>query len=142
METDRKRTALAKDGAYVVLSEADLTIIHEARDSKQPISDVKFSPDGATLALSSHDRCIYLYNVGDFATTAKCRGHKGRIEHLDWSEDSKYLQSTDDAGELLFWEVESGEQRTAQQATPAGLLADRHCSNGIWCNLPKRTSQT
>ena len=103
-----------KDGAYVVLSEADLTIIHEARDSKQPISDVKFSPDGATLALSSHDRCIYLYNVGDFATTAKCRGHKGRIEHLDWSEDSKYLQSTDDAGELLFWEVESGEQRTAR----------------------------
>ena len=39
-----------KDGAYVVLSAADLTIIHEARDSKQPISDVKFSPDGANLA--------------------------------------------------------------------------------------------
>ena len=69
--------------------------------------------NGTTLAISSHDRSIYLYNVGDFATTAKCRGHKGKIEHLDWSDDSKYVQSTDDAGELLFWEVESSEDSVA-----------------------------
>ncbi|KAH8097209.1 hypothetical protein JL720_91 [Aureococcus anophagefferens] len=87
-----------KDGAYVVLDSETLTIIHEARDSKMPITAVAFSPDGLTLALGSEDRALYLYNVGDFAATTKCRGHKGRVLQLDWSGDSKYLQSTDDLG--------------------------------------------
>lgn len=33
------------------------------------------------------------------------------MEKLDWSEDSKLLQTCDDAGELLFWDAEAGEQR-------------------------------
>ena len=68
-----------KDGAFLILQRSDLTIVQEARDSKQLISSIKWSPDGGTLAVTSYDRAIYLYNVGDWASTAKCRGHKGRI---------------------------------------------------------------
>lgn len=100
-----------KDGAYVVLDAESLTVMHEARDSKYPITAIAFSPDGLTLVLGSEDRCLYLYNVSDFTATTKCRGHKGRIMQVDWSKDSKLLQSTDDVGELLFWEADSGEQR-------------------------------
>ena len=103
-----------KDGAFVILTKKDLTIVHEARDSKQVISVIAFSPDGSTLAVGSNDRSIYLYNAGDWASTAKCRGHKGRITHIDFSTDSRFLQSTCDMGELLFWETDSGEQRTAR----------------------------
>ncbi|KAJ1457506.1 WD40-repeat-containing domain protein [Pelagophyceae sp. CCMP2097] len=100
-----------KDGAFVIFDFISLTVIHQARDSKQPITSCAFSPDGLTLCLGSEDRALYLYNVGDFASTAKCRGHKGRVTQLDWSNDSKFLQSCDDVGELLFWEADSGEQR-------------------------------
>ena len=33
----------------------------QARDSILPIMDVKFSPDGQTLAIASSDGTIYLY---------------------------------------------------------------------------------
>ena len=98
-----------KEGAFVVLSEDDLTIIHEARDSKNLISDIKFSPDGATLAVASHDASVYLYNVGDFASKAKCRGHTGKVLNVDFSCDSQFLRSHCSVGELLFWDSDNGE---------------------------------
>ena len=101
-----------KDGAFCVLNEK-FEVIYEARDSKMPISAIVFSPDGQLLVCGSEDRSLYLYNVdaNDFIATAKCRGHKGRVMHVDWSDDSKYLRSTDDHGDLLFWDADSGEQR-------------------------------
>jgi microtubule-associated protein-like 6 len=103
-----------KDGAFVILSRRDLTVMHEGRDSKQLISCISFSPDGGTLAVGSYDRSVYLYNTTDWASIGKCRGHKGRVMHLDFSCDNKNIQSTDDVGELLFWETSTAEQRTAR----------------------------
>jgi microtubule-associated protein-like 6 len=106
-----------KDGGFVVLSEEDLTIAHEARDSKQTLTCVKFSLDGTSLAFGSMDRCIYAYNVGDFASKAKARGHKGGITHLDFgrvfgTNNAVFIQSNSDIGEILFWDIETGEQQT------------------------------
>jgi WD40 repeat protein len=39
-----------------------------------------------------------------------CRGHTSYITHLDFSHDSKVLQSNCGAYELLFWNVETGQQ--------------------------------
>ena len=70
-----------------------------------------FSPDGRALAFGADDRALYVYDAGDFAATTKCRGHRGRVCHIDWSSDAQLIQSCDDAGELLFWEADSGEPR-------------------------------
>ena len=99
-----------KTGAFVVLNEADLTIIHEARDSKRWISDVKFSPDGLTLAVGSNDNAIYLYNVDDFASKGKCKGHKGPLTNIDFSADNQCIQTNSANNELLFWNANTGEQ--------------------------------
>ena len=112
-----KENKQKKDGAFIVLNEEDLTIIHEARDSKQTLTDVKFSLDGNSLAFGSMDRCIYVYNVGDFASKAKARGHKGAITHIDFgrvfgTNNAVFLQSNSDAGEIMFWDIETGEQQT------------------------------
>ena len=53
-----------KDGAFLILNEKDLVILHEGRDSKQWIGDIKFSPDGNTLGLGSNDNMLYLYDIG------------------------------------------------------------------------------
>lgn len=98
-----------KEGAFVVLYEEDLTIVHEARDSKCMISDTKFSPNGSTLAMSSIDGAMYVYNSNDYAAKAKCRGHIGECTHFDYSEDSQFLMSNSHGGELLFWDADRGE---------------------------------
>jgi hypothetical protein len=43
-----------KEGAFVVLRSKDLTVVHEARDSKHPINAVAWSPDGELLDLDYH----------------------------------------------------------------------------------------
>ncbi|GMH99995.1 hypothetical protein TrVE_jg4710 [Triparma verrucosa] len=106
-----------KDGGFVILNEDDLTIVHEARDSKQTLTCCKFSADGNSLAFGSMDRCIYVYNVGDFASKAKARGHKGAVSNIDFgrvfgTNNAVFIQSNSDVGEILFWDIETGEQQT------------------------------
>jgi WD40 repeat protein len=42
-----------KEGAYVVFSAGDMKIVHEGKDSNEPIRVVKFSPDASILAIGS-----------------------------------------------------------------------------------------
>jgi microtubule-associated protein-like 6 len=125
-----------KEGGFLVLSEEDLTIFHQARDSKQAISDVKYSPDGGLIAMASYDRSIYIYSASDYAARARCRGHTGQVMHLDFSTDSQFIMSNCDAGELLFWDADRGEQQD-----PKGVRATNwetltcpfaYATQGLW----------
>lgn len=74
----------------------DLTItqVSEIKDAKQWISCVRFSPDGATLAVGSRDNSIYLYSVTQqFSRKGKFSKHNSGINQLDFTADGKYLQS-------------------------------------------------
>mmetsp|Transcript_15033 Transcript_15033/g.25736 ORF Transcript_15033/g.25736 Transcript_15033/m.25736 type:complete len:637 (+) Transcript_15033:128-2038(+) len=100
-----------KDGSFVVLSLPDLGQILLRKDRKEEVSDLKYSPDGNLLAVTSHDNFIDIYDVhSNFKRVATCKGHSSFITHIDWSEDSRYIQSTSGDYELLFWEAESGTQ--------------------------------
>jgi len=96
----------------------------ERQDSKQCISDVKFSGDDKTLVAGSHDCKIYIYNVAISSkegVAEKCelklRGtfskHNSVISHLDISSDGRFLQSNCAAYELLFCELASCKQITS-----------------------------
>merc|ERR1712159_58895 len=87
----------------------DLSIFHEARDSREWISDAKFSPDGKTFAIGSHDNKIYLYDAErEFMLKAKCEKHNSFITHFDFSTDSDYIQSNCGGYELLFYKNAGG----------------------------------
>ena len=100
-----------KEGAYVVLSEEDLTIVYEARDSKMALGACKFSPDGDLYALASNDGLIYLYRRHGYAIKVICRGHAGHVTHLDFSQDSHFIMTNSSAGELMFWDCGTGESQ-------------------------------
>lgn len=103
--------AQKKDGAYVVLETDAMGIIHEDRKSKQWISDIKYSPDGFTLAIGSHDNTIYLHDVNNsYTVRAMCTKHNSFITHFDFSMDSATLQSNCGAYELLFYNTVDGTQ--------------------------------
>lgn len=57
-----------------------------------------------------------------YARIARCSGHSSYITHLDWSADSRIIQSNCGAYELLYFEAATGKQirqnqRDAQWAT-------------------------
>ena len=63
-------------------------------DCRQCLSDIKYSPDGATLAAGSHDNKVYLYDVaGGYTVKGTVEAHNSFITHVDFSADGQYLQS-------------------------------------------------
>jgi hypothetical protein len=90
---------------FVILNSETLEIIFEGRDSRQYISEMKFSGDGHTLAIGSRDTKIYLYDTKNFGLRAKCEKHNSYITHFDFAMDSNFLQSNCGAFELLFCEL-------------------------------------
>lgn len=75
----RHRVASSKCGGFCILkavdakatsngnTSGDFVVVFEARDSRHPITDVKFSMDGSVFAVASRDANIYIYNTGDFS---------------------------------------------------------------------------
>ncbi|ETW03494.1 hypothetical protein, variant [Aphanomyces invadans] len=110
-----------KEGGLVVFRDADtFDVLYEDKPSKEWISEIKFSPDNSILAVGSHDNAIYLYAVVANAKFTKMkkmfRGHNSYITHLDFSSDSKYIQSNCGAYELLFSDATTGKQVTSARS--------------------------
>ena len=67
---------------------------------------MKFSPDGNFLAVGSNDNFVDIYAVSQqFKKVGQCSGNSSFVTHLDWSEDSKYLQTNSGAAERLFFKM-------------------------------------
>eukprot|EP00741_Cyanophora_paradoxa_P013198 tig00000178_g12750.t1 len=99
------------DGSFVVLEADSLAETCERRDRREPITDLKFSPSGRFLAVASSDGAVEVYDASRaFAWQARCKGHACGVVHVDWSEDSQYLQSCSLDYELLFWTAATGAQ--------------------------------
>lgn len=129
------------DGAFVILNAETLEIVFEGRDSRQWISEMKFSGDGNTLAIGSRDTKIYLYDTKNYGLRAKCEKHNSYITHFDFAMDSNFVQSNCGAYELLFYSAIDGthiispsqmkDTRWKTQTCPLGWAVQGVWSNGI-----------
>ena len=79
---------------------------------KDEIMDLKYSPDGANLAIALRDSNIYIYtisnvsnNESDYKLVSVMRGHTATVTNLDWSWDNIFLMSTGGDAELLYWQI-------------------------------------
>ena len=81
------------------------------RDCTQAIQELKYSPDLRTLAVSSHDQMVDLYDCADgrYVRLKRCQGHSATVSHMDWAVDSRILQSQCNAYEILYWNTDRGE---------------------------------
>ncbi|XP_013210321.1 echinoderm microtubule-associated protein-like 2 isoform X3 [Microtus ochrogaster] len=111
----------------------DLVAIHT--DGNEQISVVSFSPDGAYLAVGSHDNLVYVYTVDQggrkVSRLGKCSGHSSFITHLDWAQDSTCFVTNSGDYEILYWDAATCKQITSADAVRNVEWATATCVLGF-----------
>ena len=107
-----------------------------SRDAEE-ILTVRFSPDSRFLAVGGELGHVYLYETGTWKKRL-LKGHEGGIYHFAFSPDGKRLASTDDAGELILWNLSRGvaERTFAPEDLQPHAVAfapdGKHIACGMW----------
>jgi WD40 repeat protein len=68
---------------------------------------LSFSPDGRTLAIGGHDRCVRLWDVPTGVRRAILRGHRDWITSLAFSPDGRMLASGGSDHAVRLWDLET-----------------------------------
>ncbi|XP_075907401.1 echinoderm microtubule-associated protein-like 6 isoform X4 [Nelusetta ayraudi] len=106
-----------KDGSFTVLRVRDMTEVVHIKDRKEVIHELKFSPDGSCLAVGSNDGLVDIYAVAQrYKKVGECSRSASFITHLDWSVDSRFLQTNDGAGDRLFYRMPAGKLLPKEEA--------------------------
>ncbi|KAK9412191.1 echinoderm microtubule-associated protein-like 6 [Crotalus adamanteus] len=127
-----------KDGSFIVLRVRDMTEVVHIKDRKEVIHEMKFSPDGCYLAVGSNDGQVDIYAVAQrYKKTGECNKSSSFITHIDWSLDSKFLQTNDGAGAHFFYRMPSGKHLANKDEIKGICWASWTCVigsevNGIW----------
>ncbi len=80
------------NGQFLVLQGDTLKPVIDTRDRGSCIQTLRFSPDGAILAVGSDDEWIDLYSCTDWKRLAFIKGLGGAVLSVDWAADSKSLR--------------------------------------------------
>jgi WD40 repeat protein len=102
-------------GKIAVLNTKALKVQATIKVAKEMISDLCFTPDGNTLAVASHDNIIYLLSYRgptDLQPRARCRGHSSFVTNISMNDDGRWMMSNDAAGEIMYWDVSTGDHET------------------------------
>ncbi|XP_045677967.1 echinoderm microtubule-associated protein-like 5 isoform X1 [Phyllostomus hastatus] len=129
-----------KDGSFTVLRVRDMTEVVHIKDRKEAIHELKYSPDGTYLAVGCNDGSVDIYGVAQrYKKIGECVGSLSFITHLDWSSDSRYLQTNDGDGRRLFYRMPGGREVTNKEEVKGVHWASWTCVSGLEVNgiLPK-----
>ena len=123
------------NGSFAVHSVGDGKELFAKKDRKEEISAIRYSPDGKYIAVGSHDNFVDIYDATKFTRIGTCQGSSSYITHLDWSTNSKIIQTNSGAYEHLYYEVPSCTRLTTkmdnvQWATWSCVLGKNVA--GIW----------
>ncbi|MEJ1269606.1 hypothetical protein NN561_000417 [Cricetulus griseus] len=124
-----------KDGSFTVLRVRDMTEVVHIKDRKEAIHELKYSPDGTYLAVGCNDSSVDIYGVAQrYKKVGECVGSLSFITHMDWSSDSRYLQTNDGSGKRLLYRMPGGKEVTSKEETKGVHWASWTCVSGLEVN--------
>src|SRR5450755_332519 len=86
-----------------------LTLQYTLQGHESPITRIAWSPDGLTLASTSEDQTIRLWNAKTGYLHRTLTGHDSTVYCVAWSPDGKMLASASSDTMIRLWNAETGE---------------------------------
>ncbi|KAK7094169.1 echinoderm microtubule-associated protein-like CG42247 isoform X1 [Littorina saxatilis] len=76
------------------------------------VNAMSFSPDGSQIAIGCYDGFVHIYVIHEdgqiFRQQSAALRHSGTfVMHLDWSSDSRFIQTVLGDYDLIFWDVQN-----------------------------------
>lgn len=90
-------------------------------EGKEEINQIKFSPDGSMILCSMNDNKIYIIDSFEGAEKKVLQGDINSTETIikfDISADSRYVASGSEDGNILIWNIRTGELVQSLEAHP------------------------
>ena len=97
-----------RDGTLRIVSNSKWTQIYLMKNRKSKLNVVKFSPDEELLAVGSHEGFIDIYNIPSFKHLHKLKKNSFPITHIDWSNESNYIQAVNSDLEMIYFDIRKG----------------------------------
>ncbi|CAH1245789.1 EML6 [Branchiostoma lanceolatum] len=130
-----------KDGKIEILYKRDMSqkTVHVTSDTLgQAVRDLKYSPDGRYLAAASHDGRVAVFDpTANYDSVRQFPAGSYPVMHIDWSTDSRFLQTNDEQGERQVYKMPEGKMANKRDDLSAiawetwtGVLGDE--VQGIW----------
>jgi WD40 repeat protein len=106
---DGKLLAVGTYGRVTVWDLADVKPVKALTNVLGAVNDLKFSPDGQTLAVAGGQPSargdLRLYQVGDWQLTATLGGHTDVVNYVAFSPDGKHLASASFDKTVRVWDL-------------------------------------
>ena len=95
------------DESFTIKCKRDIQDIHD-----DLITSASFSPDGESIATSSHDKTIKLWNVSTGNILHSFEGHSNIVKDVVFSPDGKYILSTSSDNEARIWNTGNTQEES------------------------------
>ncbi|VDD87103.1 unnamed protein product [Enterobius vermicularis] len=116
-------------GPWMVFNADTREQVHLCTDASEPVSSVRFSPDGKLIAVASKDARAYIYNISEnlksYSKAAQLVGLLSFISTLDWSTDNSLLRSNNNDFEQQIWNATTGRLSDTGKARNAVWSSSR-----------------
>ena len=87
------------------------------------ITGLVFSPDGKSIATSSRDKTVKVWDAAKGTVTRTLSDHTDAVMAVAWSKDGKRLVSASSDGTAIVWDPTTGKKQKALAGHERGLTA-------------------
>lgn len=98
--------------------------VHILRGHTGGLHNLRFSPDGKSLATCGMDGNIFVWDVASGQMKSSMKGHAGNVIEVSFSPNGRMLASAGSDGTARVWDVSTGNQLRV-------FTADVHPNKGI-----------
>lgn len=104
--------------------------LHTLQGHFGAVQNLRFSPDGQTLASGGFDGYLILWDVKSGKSLKAIKAHKATVTEVTFSKDGKYVASSSQDGTAAVWNTQTGE-KVANFLNRPFIMTDSKTRNGV-----------